>query len=379
MKDNIKIIRSKTYNFLRWTEKWTKTDMIYLTKGGFWLTFGSGISTLISLILSLVFANFIPKETYGLYKYTLSILAILAIPTLTGMNTAVTQAIAKEHDGIFFPALKIKIKWGIFGFIGGILLSLYYYSQQNYDLSLILAIASLFLPFMDSFSLYNSILAGKKLFKTSIKYNTIIQIIATLFIIFSIFIFKEALYIVIAYLLSYTILRFIFLKISTKKFIKNDIQDDKSINLGKHLSFIGILSAISLNLDSILIWHYLGPASVAIYSFALAPINPIKSLYKSILNISIPKIAIQEKKLIKKTLPQKVLKSIFIISIPTILYIFALPYLFDIFFPQYVESVKYAQLIALSLLLFPEKLFGIPLVPHSDKKIINPKTLFLPY
>ena len=38
-------IKNKTYKLLRKSEKYTKTDMVYLTKGGFWLTLGQIISS----------------------------------------------------------------------------------------------------------------------------------------------------------------------------------------------------------------------------------------------------------------------------------------------------------------------------------------------
>ncbi len=64
-------LRAKICNFLRWSEKYIKTDMIYLVKGGFWLTLGQIISSVSSLLLVIAFANLLPKETYGIYKYFL--------------------------------------------------------------------------------------------------------------------------------------------------------------------------------------------------------------------------------------------------------------------------------------------------------------------
>ena len=73
----IKKIKEKIYNLLRWSEKYTKTDMVYLAHGGFWLSFGQIISSLSSFLLAIAFANLLPKETYGNYKYILSIASIL--------------------------------------------------------------------------------------------------------------------------------------------------------------------------------------------------------------------------------------------------------------------------------------------------------------
>ena len=37
-----KNFKDKTYNLLRWSEKYTKTDMVYLAQGSFWLSLGYG-------------------------------------------------------------------------------------------------------------------------------------------------------------------------------------------------------------------------------------------------------------------------------------------------------------------------------------------------
>ena len=120
--DNIKTIsngmqklKSKAHNILRWSEKYTKTDMVYLAKGGSWFALGTALSWLISFGTALAFANLIPKETFGAYQYVLSIVGIFGIMTLTGMNTAISRAAARGKDGSLFEALKEKIRWGLLG------------------------------------------------------------------------------------------------------------------------------------------------------------------------------------------------------------------------------------------------------------------------
>ena len=80
MKNKEKIIK-----FLRWTEKYTKTDMVYVAKGSFWLIFGKIATMLLSLVTMFAFARWMPKETFGKYQYiiaTINIIAILQIQVI---------------------------------------------------------------------------------------------------------------------------------------------------------------------------------------------------------------------------------------------------------------------------------------------------------
>ena len=60
-------LKQKIYRLLRWSERWTRTDMVYFTKGGFWLSLGQIFGSLAGLVLALIYANFLPKTTFGIY------------------------------------------------------------------------------------------------------------------------------------------------------------------------------------------------------------------------------------------------------------------------------------------------------------------------
>lgn len=343
-------LRSLAYDVLRWSEKWIKTDMVYLTKGGFWLTLGQGISISSSLILSIIFANILPKEVYGTYRYILSICGILTITTLSGMNTSVIRSIARSQEHVFFKALKAKIYWGLWGALGSLLISGYYLFQHNLGLAAGFLIVAAFLPVMDSFALYDSILQGKKNFRLSTRYSVITQCLATLTIIITAVLTKDVYLILLSYFVSWTVLRFFFLKRSLETYRLNNQDDPEAVPYGKHLSFMLIPITVANYFDRLLIFHFLGAAEVAIYSIAIAPPEQIKGLLKNLNTLALPKFSKKSLAEINETIWGKMLKLSLIIGLVVILYIIAAPLLFHIFFPAYSEAIPLSQLFTLSLL-----------------------------
>ena len=138
--------RIKLYHLLRWSEKYTKTDMVYLTKGGSLLTIGQFIASSSAFILSIGFANLLPEETYGTYKYVLSIFPILAIFTLQGMNTAAARAVSNKLDGTIQDSLSYRMRFSLYGSGASLLIALYYLIIGNASLATSFSIIAIFLP-----------------------------------------------------------------------------------------------------------------------------------------------------------------------------------------------------------------------------------------
>jgi len=347
MIEKIKIV---AYRLLKKSEKWTKTDMIYLAKGGFWLTLGQGVSSVSSFLLAIAFANLLPKETYGTYKYIMSIVSLLAIPTLAGMNTAIVQAVARGYEGSVIPAFKTKVKWGLLGGLASLILAAYYYFNDNSTLTIAFLISSIFVPFMDSLLIYDSYLNGKKDFKSLSNYNIFIRIISTVVLILTVFLTDNIFLFISSYFTTHTILRLIIFKIVFKRNSLNQEKDPETISYGKHLSLMGIIGSIAMQIDKILIFHYLGSVDVAVYSIAIAPIDQIKPIFKNIQILLLPKFASKNINTLKNSLTKKISKSSIILLFIIGIYILISPILFKYVFPQYLESMFYSQLYSLSLL-----------------------------
>ncbi len=57
-------LKNKIYKGLKKSEKYTKTDMVYLTKGGFWLACGQIATAVSGLLLTLVLLTLPPKNSW---------------------------------------------------------------------------------------------------------------------------------------------------------------------------------------------------------------------------------------------------------------------------------------------------------------------------
>lgn len=367
-------LKSKIYNSLRWSEKYAKTDMVYLTKGGFWLTFEQIISSASVFFLAIAFANLLPKEIYGTYKYALSIMGILIISNLPGMGTAITQAVARGYEGSVIDALKTKIRWSSFAVLASLAIAAYYYFHNNTVLAISFLIAAAFLPFLESFDIYNSFLIGKQLFKPSSRSKIITQIIAAVILIITLFLTQNVFLILLAYFLPLAALRFTFFKITFKKFQPNQNSDRETIPYGKHLTIINAIAVVSAQIDKILIFGYLGAAELAIYSFAIALPDQTKGWMKSLADLIFPKFSVRDSGEIRAHIKEKFIKFFFLSVLIVGFYILMAPFIYNTFFPQYKESIFLSQLFSISMLnitFIPSDVFMLAKKKIKEQYLVN--------
>lgn len=360
--------KNKMYRFLRFTEKYTKVDMVYLAKGGAWLTFGNVIASGSGFLLSISFANLLPKEVYGQYKYILSIASLFSITTLQGMENAITQAVAKNNENTFVVGLKTKLRWGVAGSILSLGFSLYYGVHKNQEFSLAFLIVAVFMPFMDSFSLYSSFFNGKKEFKKIAILNIVSQIVSISAMILTVFVTAKVYWIVAAYFVPITFIRLVFIQYILRHLDRSSISDGQSVRYGRNLSLLSILATVTKSIDQVIVYTFASTTALAIYSVAVAPVKELQNVLKNIGPLSMPKLANKGLEEIQKTLLAKIFKLFFIVAVIVVLYIGTIPYFYRIFFPQYLESIRYSQLFSLNLLFYPFLLINTVLTAQMKQK-----------
>lgn len=333
--------------------KWLGLDLHYFIKGSFWLTGIQIISIISGFILSLLYARFLPKLTFGQYTYILSFISFFGSFAHPGMQTAVIRAVAQGRERILQVATKITLKWAALAALPLLGLSGYYFVKPASDLTLGLAFLICFLfaiPYW-SFRFYDSYFIGKQKFNSLFSLTLLSGLISLAAISITLLFTNNILILIIAGFgsSSFSNIFFTIFTFSQTK-PKSPIRSD--LAFARNLNDVQIFIQLASFADKIIIAKLLGFEAVAIYTFAQLVPEQLKSFLKNFYTLSLPKLSklsLTEKKVFLQKFGQLTLFTGFLILLSII---FISP-IFKLFFPTYTESVRYAQILSLSILATP--------------------------
>jgi len=346
-------IKTYTYDILKWSERYTRTDMVHLTKGSFWLLLSQVLLFALSFGLLWVFANFLDPATYGQYRFFTTAIALLAIASLPGMHTATIRAVARGYSGLLPQILKTRLRWSVLGVLTAFGAAGYYFWQGDTTMGSLFIITALFVPFYQSFTLYNSYLVGRQDYRRFTPVVVVQKIVIVLATITAIFLTQNIFIILGTYLASTSVANALLYFYTIHRWPLNDQTDTETIPYGKKLSFMSAISAVAGQLDKIALWYLTGPVAVAAYTIASALPKEVAGAFSQIGVLALPKMAGRDKSALRASLLRKTL-IFFLASIPvTAAYVLAAPLIFQLFLPQYVEYVFLSQVASALILLTP--------------------------
>lgn len=344
-------MKERVYRLLRWSEKYTKTDMVYLARGGFWSVAGQVSASLIALTLSVAMARYVPKDIYGQYKYVLAIVSVLSAFSLNGIGGAVLQSAARGFDGALADGFKANMRWSFAIFIGSFALGGYYLIAGNFIIGLAILIGGSITPFLGSSNLYAPFLSGKKEFALQAWYaDFVTNIIPAVALIITAYVAPQPLPLIAVYFgTNLAATAYAYWRTARKLHTATARHDPHMLHYGKHLSAIGILNGIAGNIDQLLLFHFAGATDLAIYNFATGIPDQMKGPLKALDTMTRARFANREETDIHSSIRNKMFW-LFILSIFTIaIYILIAPYVYFFLFPTYTDAIPYSQIYAVSL------------------------------
>src|SRR3989338_6433832 len=351
----------------KFTDRLLQIDSAYMITNGFWLSFGKIMSMLVLLFLSVAYAKYLTKDVYGEFRYVMSAMGMFSIITLPGLATSVMRSVARGYEGTFRDAAwrMFFISFGMtvvgFGFA-----FFYFFFPQNISLAFGFVVAAALAPLVEGLGTWRAYLDGKKEFKQKALRNISGNIFYGLLMataLAAIYYGHASINISLAILLGASYIghglpNIIYSIKSLRNIPANAPTEPGSLTYGYHLTLLDIIPNVAYNIDAILLFNFLGPSTLAVYSFAIAPIEQIRTLFDLVLTMVFPKIAMKTKNAettdkLKGAIRVKVLRSLPVTAAAVLAYILAAPVLYHYLFPAYTESILPSQILALSLIFFP--------------------------
>jgi O-antigen/teichoic acid export membrane protein len=357
-----------------------KIDASYIAKGGSLLFMTQIVSAVIGLGMTIAFTNLLAVETYGIYKYVLSVYGLLTILSFSGIDTAVMRATSQGKDGSLMQGFYKKLTWGTLASFASLVFSIVLYFQHSTQLATAFVIVAAIIPINESGTLWAMYLHSKKYFRQAVILDVAQQIFTALILLASIIYTQNFLIIVAAYFIPQTFIRLGFLYWINQRFVKNHEIDPELGSYGRSFTFFQIVSRIIGSIDQIVLFHFLGGVGVALFALAEALPNRIQSIYRITGTLAFPQFAKSTPDEIVKKLPKRMLMFGVVILISCIAYVLVAPYIFAYIFPKYMPALHYTQVLVFMTLVSVGYPFGAYLAAHKKIKemyILSASTVFV--
>lgn len=149
----------------------------------------------------------------------------------------------------------------------------------------------------------------------------------------------------------------------------NQYEDPHISKYGIHLTASGLFSIIASQIDRILVFSILGPQSLAVYTFATAPVDKIKGLLTPIGTLALPKFSEKTKEEIKKNIYKRMWQLGGITAVIILGWILVAPLAYKWFFPAYISAIGLSQLYVLKYIGLPASILP---VAFKSQKMLKP-------
>jgi len=359
------------YRLLRWSERYTKTDMVYLASGNFWMLLGRAVGMIAGMGLTVLFANLLSQHDFGTYKYILATAGIIGAISLSALPGAQYRAIGKGLSEVIPRTVHLGVLWSLPGSIVALAVAGYYFFMGNALLGSAIVVVALAHPMLSAYGVTKILFSATGDFKRATYFNMVRTLVPVAIIAATILLSGKILFIIIAYFFSNALVNFITYRVSLQKLgIQGKNPDPEAVQgtmrYAKHLSFLGIFQLVIGQLDTFLLWHFTGPVAVATYAIALGPAKEIRSLGEQATTLLFPKLSKKSEENAARSALSRSRQIFFIYLAVATLYALIAPYLFAIFFPKYLVAVLPSQVLAFALVFQSRSLIGLFLFTHGE-------------
>lgn len=338
-------------------EKIFKIDSRYFINGGFWLLTAQGLTIIISMVGTIIFAHYLTANDFGIYRYLISLAVLFGSFSLTGVGQAILQAAAKHDTWYYAFGNRRTARFNLISSSIALSAAAYYAIFDNYLLAIGCVLIALLQPISIYFLNALAFLHGQKKFKEATYLQTTRSFFITLSSIAAVLITHDVLILIMVFLGCQAIAGYVSWR-HTRRTVPESPEPAKLAryhSIAIHTSLRNIIVGTAARLDAVIVFQQLGAASLATFTIATLLPEHIKGAFKNLPTLLIPRFS-SRTEIDAPHLAKHSLKGFVLLTVFTGIVILIVPYLYEIIFPKYPEAALYTQILALA---FPASIYHI--------------------
>lgn len=335
-------------------QKKLQLDTKYFAQTSFYGGIQQSVGVICGLVISYFFGHFASKKLFGDYNFVLSIISLLTVVTLPGLDEYLVRSLGLKFNSSYPRAIRYKFFGSLIGLPILIICAIIYFINQKTDLGSSLILVALFFPFLAPLQLFNEFFTAKLKFKTIAFFLSISSILNAVLISFMVFFTHSVLLIISAYLIGIILPSLIATLYSFKEQMSQVKKDPDLLNYGIFMTLLTAIPLIANQFGQILLASLLGTELLAIYVVAnKLPSYVQKSLFVFYKPLT-AKLASQSRKVHYVTIKKHSLKlMLWGVLLALIVYILSPIIINFLFSSNYSDAIPYARLLSLSVLPLP--------------------------
>jgi O-antigen/teichoic acid export membrane protein len=309
-----------------------------------------GVQRLLGLVTTYFVVRVLSQDGFGNYQYVLSVIGVVSIFGMPGINNAVMQSVARGYRGTYRVSIRPAVLGSLVGSLVLLCVGCWYYFVRGSELGASFFLATLVFPFAYGLTQWKGLRSGLEDFAGVVKLNGAAAIVTSLLVMGTVLYVTDVFAVlVVIILVVQSILNVLATRASFRHVRRDEQVEDGSIRYGLITTAYMVFGHVALYVDKLLIYAFLTPASLAIFVAAERLPELVKGLIKNIGAALAPRFARHRhytRRVERAFTAFSIVAGIAIVAFAFTLLPWMLVFIFG---DDYRESIPYAQVLMCSV------------------------------
>jgi len=308
------------------------------------------VQRLLGLMTTYFVVRALSQEGFGSYQFVLTVVGVVSIFGLPGINNAVMQSVARGYRGTYRVSIRPALLCSLIGSFLLVCVGCWYYFMSDNELGSSFFLATMVFPLTYGLMQWQGLRTGLEDFSGVVKLTGAAAIATSLLLIGTVvFVTNEIAVLVIIILAVQAMLNLVGTAKSFRVVKRDEPAEKGSIRYGLVTTAYMVFGHVAIYADKLLIYAFMTPASLAIFVAAERIPEIVKSLVKNVGGALAPRFARH------RHYTRRVDRAIWVFSIVAglAIVVFAftlLPWIVvSIYGDGYRDAVPYAQVLMCSV------------------------------